>query len=435
MTLDKYTIALLIIAILVTILIVAMAVSLIRRQREKKRPRWEDMYPDEDSADAARRQQQEAGTSLPQRRAQPSDELKSTPSQSPKRAPTPQPRKQPDARTEPQARKQPEAQAKSSGPKRIRDDSFRSELPESKQTPVAPRPAETFEDDQAESSEPTLLTDAQRVQKRKEEAPAEARQTAPAKETPTAPQSGALKQQDVEKLKIIVADESRQEESRLASLQRIVASGKREDQLHVLLTALNSEQLALRVRALEEISNRGDKELLDDVIPMVESENEDVAMSAVVALESIGGPIVEQALLAGLDSKHPAVRRKIIRSFTELDSNVVEEQLIEMAADDDPRRARIALQALGECGKHAALEALRSLMSMQTPDSKIRSDIEEAIRKIQLRVEGTSGTAEYPSFETEGGAGQQALDKPTGGEDEFSLTLDPDLFKQSGSQD
>lgn len=425
MTFDKYNIALIIIAILVTILIVALAVSLVRRRRERRRPRWEDMYPDE-QASRRRAAATQSGSAAP---VDASSNVRVEPSAT---AASPAP----PAETEKPRPSSPQSDRASTpsrdlsasapaSPPPLRDDSFDRRIVQSRQTPIAPRPNETASSAPSVPA-PTLLKTSQRIESRKTSAPSLPQQPS----APIAPET--LDESTTYKLKLIVSDETRNEEARLSALDRVLKTGARDDVLHVLLTGLNSAHLTLQIRALEEISLRGDEQLLDDVIPMLESENEDIAMSAVVALESIGGPIVEQALLAGLDSRHLAVRRKITSSFVALNSAVVENSLIEMAADSEPRRARIALQVLGECGRQASLEALRSLLSIQTPSSQIRSDIQEANRKIQLRIEGSSGTAEYPSFQTEGGAGQQAVDQPTGGDDEFSLTLDPDLFKPKG---
>lgn len=432
MTFDKFNIALIIIAILVTIMIVAIAVSLVRRRREKRRPRWEDMYPDEEAS--RRRAAAEQPTSpAPIKKAPDAVKVKpSTPSQPAPSTPSPRAERplaapaQPAQTTAPPRTQEPRAARPQ--PKPLRDDSYDRRIVQSRQTPIAPRPNRTASDAPV-APQATLLKDSQRIPSRETQTPSVPRQTPAASATETFDGSTS------EKLKLIISDENRSDEARLSALERMVKSGSRDDVLHVLLSGLNSPRRALQIRAMDEISLRADEQLLDDVIPMLESEHEDIAMSAIVALESIGGPIVEQALLAGLDSKHLAVRRKITGIFVDLNSPVIENSLIEMSADADARRARIALQALGECGRMASLEAMRSLLSIQTPSSQIRSDIQEAIRKIQLRVEGSSGTAEYPSFQIEGGAAQQAVDQPTGGDDEFALTLDPDLFRPQGGKD
>lgn len=204
------------------------------------------------------------------------------------------------------------------------------------------------------------------------------------------------------------------------------ASGADERAIHIV-EALNDSSLELQIGALQEIANHADDTLLDDVIPLVESDTESVALAAIGALEAIGGPVVEQALLAALESPHVAVREHATTALPSVASPMLEEQLIEMLADDEPSRMRAAARALGEVGSQQGLEALEVTASMQVAESGLSGVLHEAIEKLKGRIArgdvGRSG-----GFEGPGGKEPTTIDEAAGGDDEFALSLDPELF-------
>lgn len=204
------------------------------------------------------------------------------------------------------------------------------------------------------------------------------------------------------------------------------ASGADERAIHIV-EALNDASLELQIGALQEIANHADDTLLDDVIPLVESDTESVALAAIGALEAIGGPVVEQALLAALESPHQQVREHATNALPSVASPMLEEQLIEMLADDETSRVRAAARALGEVGSQQGLEALEVTASMQVGESNLNVVLAESIEKLKGRIArgevGRSG-----GFEGPGGKEPTAIDEAAGGDDEFALSLDPELF-------
>ena len=234
----------------------------------------------------------------------------------------------------------------------------------------------------------------------------------------------AISLQDREVLEALYQDPSVDAGSRMRALRALIDLQEDDEVPMTLVQAVNEGADRLRVAALEAIGERGVHSLLDEVIPLVDHESEEVALAAVEALTSMGGNVVEHALVAGLESHSARVRERVVRALSEMDSHAAEPQLIDMLSSDDVTFVHSAAEALGQLGSGEAIEVLRTVMMMSPDDTELTVLATNAIAAIRER--GADVPRKQPE---ESSAGEHIeVNGETGGDDEFSLTLDPDLF-------
>ena len=125
-----------------------------------------------------------------------------------------------------------------------------------------------------------------------------------------------------------------------------------------LKSFLHAPEPAVRIITLQIFPRLGKRELVPEIIPLLEDKDPEVSKTAIVVLGKFGGPEVMAALarLAGQSNREVAVRRS-------------------------------AIQVLGEIGDVSILETLNEI---NLRDEDLRGDINEAINRIRKRI-GTTG--------------------------------------------
>ncbi len=242
----------------------------------------------------------------------------------------------------------------------------------------------------------------------------------------------AISLEDREVLEQLFQDAEVDAGSRMRALKALVALQEDDEVPMTLVRAVNEGADRLRVAALEAIGERGVDSLLDEVIPLVDHESEEVALAAVETLTSMGGNVVEHALVAGLESQSEKVRARVTDALAEMNSRAAEPQLIDMLSSEDTALVHSAAAALARLGSGEAIEVLRTVTMMSPDDTVLAELAEKSIKQIQNRGADSPPVAEEPGAPDGPGDEHIEVDGETGGDDEFSLTLDPDLF---GSND
>ncbi len=207
---------------------------------------------------------------------------------------------------------------------------------------------------------------------------------------------------------------------RLAAYKNLITALDEDERVLLNVEAINSDQMELQLVALEELNASKSDALMDELIPLVESPSADIALGALKALSNVGGPIVEQTMLAAMESQHATVRNHAKTSLLDHATPNLQNQLRDMIQDDDDKTIKIAATHLAELGGHENAELLRTRATMMSSSSPIRPLVDqaaEAAAATQARVTGShapfSGAQEVFAQD----------DVP-----EFEMTLDPELF-------
>lgn len=207
---------------------------------------------------------------------------------------------------------------------------------------------------------------------------------------------------------------------RVDAFTQLLAQTEPDEKVLLLVEAINEDLMELQLVALQEITARTQDTLLDEVIPLVESDSPEVALGAVRVLENIGGPVVEQALLASVESTHPSVQARAIEVLADNASTELEAQLQEILQESDPRRVDVAARLLAKLGGPKNAEAL-DVRAALTPAA---DPLYETLQRSAAAARAIPQSSARPSRDAFGAAQSVGGD----GLEEFELSLDPDLF-------
>lgn len=208
---------------------------------------------------------------------------------------------------------------------------------------------------------------------------------------------------------------------RLDAFKQLLQSAGTDENVLYLVEGINSDVMEIQLLSLQEITARGDDSLLDEVIPLVESAEPNVALGAITALENIGGPVVEQTLLMALESSTPSVRERALQALIDNATPSLQAQLHDMLQDDEEGSVEIAAKLLGEFGGPQNAELLEVKASMLPADAPVRQTVTDAAAKAKTR-DSSRATGSHDPF---GGAEDITS---SGGIEEFELSLDPEIF-------
>lgn len=206
---------------------------------------------------------------------------------------------------------------------------------------------------------------------------------------------------------------------RLEAFQNLLKASETEERALLIVEAMNDDELEIQLVALQEVNARTSSALLDEVIPLIDASSPAVAIGAIKALESIGGPVVEQSLLAALDNTHDKVRAEAQRVLVSSANPALEEQLSDMLGEDNPRHIESAAEILAGIGGDAIGELLSTRASMLSANPTLQAKLQELSQKA--RSHSRSGV--FPGL-----SGAEEFEFPHSDLDEFSLSLDPELF-------
>lgn len=213
---------------------------------------------------------------------------------------------------------------------------------------------------------------------------------------------------------------------RLDAFTNLLNSAAADEKVLYLVEGINADAMEIQLVALQEITARGDDSLLDDVIPLVDSEEPNVALGAIKALENIGGPIVEQTLLMALESGNADVRNRAATALVENATPSLQAQLHDMLQDDDEKSVEIAARVLGKLGGPENAELLDVRASLLKADTPLQQFVQDAAAEAKTRDSSRASTADSPFGSAEEVQHQDGIE-------EFELSLDPELFNPSSS--
>lgn len=212
--------------------------------------------------------------------------------------------------------------------------------------------------------------------------------------------------------------------ARVDALQQLLAQTEPDEQILLLVEAINDEEMEVQLIALREITPDTANSMLDEVIPLVESPSADVALHAVKALESIGGPVVEQAILVALESPHAPVRAHASNVLVKHATEDLEEQLHEMLNESDGSRVEIAAQLLARIGGPQNAEVLDVRVSL-TPAT---DPLYEVLQKSAAAARSIDRSQAQASSSDDNFGEAETVSFGTDDMEEFELSLDPELF-------
>jgi HEAT repeat protein len=155
-----------------------------------------------------------------------------------------------------------------------------------------------------------------------------------------------------------------------------------------VITLLNdeAEDVEVRRRALEAISNCR-HEIVDDAIEEAyHSHDERMRASAVYAMGRTYDSRWESIVLREVDSSDPAIRYEAARSSGELGIEEAIPQLSRLSREDDREIQNVAIWSLGEIGGGQAMRYLSALAeeAEESEDDDLMELIEDAIGSASL---------------------------------------------------
>lgn len=238
-------------------------------------------------------------------------------------------------------------------------------------------------------------------------------------DTPTATESVSAPAEDthIEQFR----DTSLPARTRIDAFNALLESTPQDEKVLYLVEGVNADLMELQLISLREITAQKDDALLDDVIPLVDSSEPDVALGAIKALKNIGGPVVEQTLLMALESNHASVREEASNALIENATPSLQAQLHEMLQDDDENSVEISAKLLGALGGPQNAELLDVRASLLPAESPLKTTVTSAATHAKTR-DHSRATGSHDPF---GGAEEITTDD---GIEEFELSLDPELF-------
>lgn len=208
---------------------------------------------------------------------------------------------------------------------------------------------------------------------------------------------------------------------RLDAFKSLLSAAESDEKVLYLVEGINADAMEIQLIALQEITAHKDDSLLDEVIPLVDSDEPNVALGAIKALENIGGPIVEQTLLMAIDSDSSAVRDRASAALIENASPSLQAQLQDMLQDDDEKSVDVAARLLGQLGGQENAELLDVRAALLKQGSTLQQHVLAAAQQAKTR-EQSRATASSNPF----GSAEEVT--RTDGLEEFELSLDPELF-------
>lgn len=208
---------------------------------------------------------------------------------------------------------------------------------------------------------------------------------------------------------------------RLEAFQNLLKSSEQEERALLIVEAMNDDELEIQLVALQEINARTSNALLDEVIPLIDAPTPQVSIAAIRALESIGGPVVEQALLAALDNANEDVRKEAQRVLVASTNPLLEEQLQEMLAENNPAHIESAARVLSAIGGPEIAELLETRATLLQGNAALQ----QTLQSLAAFARSTQRKAGSDSLDF---ANAQEFEFPHSDLDEFSLSLDPELF-------
>lgn len=208
---------------------------------------------------------------------------------------------------------------------------------------------------------------------------------------------------------------------RLDAFKSLLSTAESDEKVLYLVEGINADAMEIQLIALQEITAHKDDSLLDEVIPLVDSDEPNVALGAIKALENIGGPIVEQTLLMAIDSDSSAVRDRASAALIENASPSLQAQLQDMLQDDDEKSVDVAARLLGQLGGPENAELLDVRASLLKQGSDLHQRVQAAAQQAKTRDQSRATASSNPF-----GSAEEVT--RTDGLEEFELSLDPELF-------
>lgn len=253
--------------------------------------------------------------------------------------------------------------------------------------------------------------------------PVEDGQTLIKKDAPSAPEGDGPTEQLLSPalLPERFRDKSLPPHYRVEAFTNLIAQCAPDERPLYIVEAINDDLDALKIVALQQITGGTHDALLDEVIPLVESPSADVALVAVQALANIGGPVVEQALLAALECPHANVKTYATQALLNNATPELEEQLHEMVNEDDNKQVEIAANLLAKLGGDLNAEVLEVRASLTPSNSPLQAKLQEAAAQARTVKRAAPAPSDDPF-----GTGESV--DLAGGLEEFELSLDPELF-------
>lgn len=211
-------------------------------------------------------------------------------------------------------------------------------------------------------------------------------------------------------------------QTRVEAFTQLLAQTEPEEKVLLIVEAINDDLMELQLVALQEITSRTADTLLDEVIPLVESDSPEVALGAVKALENIGGPVVEQALLAALECPHVQVQRYAESALVHGATPALEEQLHEMVNEDDTRQVEVAARLLAKLGGAENAEVIETRAALTPVTTPLHAILQQAAIDAR-KTERSSASHDDAPF-----GAAEAFALGSADMEEFELSLDPELF-------
>ena len=208
---------------------------------------------------------------------------------------------------------------------------------------------------------------------------------------------------------------------RLEAFQTLLRDSETEERVLLIVEAMNDDELEIQLVALQEINARSSGALLDEVIPLIDAPSAKVAVAAIKALENIGGPVVEQSLLAALDHTSANVRAEAERALIASANPALEDQLRDLISEENAEHVASVARVLAALGGSENAEFLQTRASIETRDPSLRATLETLAQQART-TERTSALDASPF------AGAEEVEFRHSDLDEFSLSLDPEIF-------
>ncbi len=167
----------------------------------------------------------------------------------------------------------------------------------------------------------------------------------------------------------------------------------------VNLLTNEDEDLDVRRRALEAISNSSHEIVPDAITEAYDSQEPVMRYSAVFAMGRTADDVWGDTVTRELNSNDPAMRFEAARSAGELELEDSVPKLVRLAFEDEIEIREVAVWSLGEIGGRDALRALNMLADRLKEEGETEGDLYEAVTDAIANASLVGGDFSFMEFD------------------------------------
>ncbi|MDH4130132.1 MAG: HEAT repeat domain-containing protein [Spirochaetota bacterium] len=149
-----------------------------------------------------------------------------------------------------------------------------------------------------------------------------------------------------------------------------------------ILNLLNDDDNAIRIQAVNFLSEIGDQSSVEKIIEEFNNQNKEVKLIMISILSKFQNNKIENWLIGLIDNADPDFKEMIIKGLGNFNSDLAVSQLIKLLDDDNSYIKSLSAITLGNLGNSLAIEPL--IKKLDDPDQDVVFYSKEALSKIGI---------------------------------------------------